>query len=104
MNKILILSACLLLPACLAAQNPSTPAPAQTTQKTAKVRHCAECNMDFKTAKEAKEHYAKVHGMKYYCARCDKAFKTKAEMQAHMKEAHPKKMSAAPAAPAQPAQ
>jgi uncharacterized C2H2 Zn-finger protein len=95
MNKILILSASLLLPVCLTAQTPPAPAQTQTKHKAAKVRHCAECNMDFKTTKEAKEHYAKVHGMKFYCAHCDKAFKTKAEMSAHKKECLSKKASTA---------
>lgn len=104
MKKLTILAVCLLAPAFLAAQNPMPPAQPQTEKKAAmpaKALHCDQCNMDFKTAKEAKAHFAKAHGMKYYCAHCNMAFKTKAEMTAHKKECGMKKKQDMPAKTAQ---
>ncbi|MBI5239849.1 MAG: hypothetical protein HY926_05215 [Elusimicrobia bacterium] len=102
MKRLTTLAVCLLLPAFLAAQTPMPPAQPQTEKKAAmpaKTRHCAECSMDFKNMKEAKAHFAKAHGMKFYCAHCNMAFKTKAEFTAHKKEC----MKQAPAASAHPA-
>jgi len=98
MHKIAMLAIGLLLPAWLSAQNQpaATPAPTTTQAKQkpaapAKVYSCAQCNLTFKSAREAKMHFAKVHKMKFYCPRCNQAFPTKAEFGAHNKGLHPKK-------------
>lgn len=50
--------------------------------------HCDKCSIDFKDAKELKEHLQK-HGV-YMCAKCEAKFKDKKALKLHNKKEHMK--------------
>ena len=85
MLKTLLLSACILAPMTVVAQD-KTPTAQQSAKKTAKSKYrCDACSMDMKSAKEMRSHMKEHHGMADYCTKCKMGFKTKEEAAGHMK-------------------
>ncbi|GEM_PF-6136846 len=93
-RTVLSIAAVALLSSAVMAEDKPAAAPAtQRAQQPAAPKAklvCSDCNMEFKSAKEARQHMKEAHHKLGYCAKCNLAFATKKEEKEHMASAHPK--------------